>query len=182
MEVLWVLSMSKGLYLAFLAGGAIAGALASYIFLKEKFEADLEKEKEGYKNLFDILSNSGQQEESLEPVMDEEKLESTVQLYSEVSKEPEKPVTKKEPYFINDDEFVNSNYEIASWEYYADGLIKDEDGEILDEAMYKKIFGDEVASELSINDFEQPSLYICDDDKKIIYELINQDCECPYVF
>lgn len=132
----------KGLYLLSFAVGAVAGSAASYFVLKKKFEKitqeeiDSVKEKFSYK--FAEKPEKAEVEEKSEAAEEKEK-EEDVKTYNDILKSNNygnEEVVKEQPSYIRiispvelgEDEY----YSVVGLTYYADNVLADEEGNIVD--------------------------------------------------
>lgn len=73
---------------------------------------------------------------------------------------------------ITPEEFMNSSYDSVTLLYYEDGTYVDDDGNIIRNP--KDIFGPKINVPKSFGQYEDDSVYVRDDDKKVDYEVLLQ--------
>lgn len=135
--------MKKGLYLLTFAVGAVAGSAASYFVLKKKYEKITQEEIDSVKETFALkyAERQIQNVEENKPEVEETKNEKdeTVKTYNEILNSNHygnEDVVKKEPSYIRiispvelgEDEY----YSVVGLTYYADNVLADEEGNIVD--------------------------------------------------
>lgn len=128
--------MKKGLYLLSFAVGAVAGSTASYFVLKKKFEKIAQEEIDSVKEAFGTRK-SEEPEEKVEDSISEK--EEDIRSYNDVLKSTNyggDDVVKEQPSYVRiispvelgEDEY----YSIVGLTYYADNVLADEEGNIVD--------------------------------------------------
>ena len=125
--------MNKSLYLVSFAVGALAGSAASWFILKKKYEKIAQEEIDSVKEAFS--------EKHVEQVVEEAEQESTderiVQLnnYNKIIEETgyAGEEVNKEPSYVKIISPVELGdvYDIISLTYYADGILADDEGNII---------------------------------------------------
>lgn len=175
---------------AFLMGVA-TGSVATWYLVKNKYEQIAQEEIESVKETFAKRTTNDQAEdeeacEEEQEVTEEEISEYKDQVnksgyinYSDISKPEEKkkkeePMVKniddvEAPYEISPEEFgENYDYEAITLYYYEDGALTDDNDELLDNA--EDVIGGKALDELV--DYEEDSMYIRNDRRKIDYEIL----------
>lgn len=169
--------------------GAAAGACLSWYALKKKYERIAQKEIDSVKSTYGKreISISDEKEES-KPSASVEKpdiaeyaallhKEGYSRNYTEFATKHEEKKEKKEkkvdkPYVISPEEFGEfDEYEKISLIYYADGILADEDNELVDDA-------DDIVGEDSLNHFgeyEEDTVFVRNDRLKCDYEIMRDE-------
>ena len=73
------------------------------------------------------------------------------------------------PYVIAPDEF-GDDYETETLTYYADGILEDEFGEVIDDDEIEEMIGKESLDHFG--EYEQDTVYVRNDNKRIDYEIL----------
>lgn len=131
--------MNKGLYLITFAVGALAGSAASWFILKKKYERIAQEEidsvKEAFKKRYSVEHEES--EEKDEKAADDDK-EKDLKAYNDVlntTKYGSDAVTKKSPSYMRVISPVElgdiEHYSIVGLTYYADKILADDDGNII---------------------------------------------------
>lgn len=92
--------------------------------------------------------------------------------------EPKEVADVEKPYVISPDEFGEIGYNTVSLTYYADEILTDEDGNIIEDV-------DDVVGVNSLNTFgeyEEDSVFVRDDRRKIDYEILAEPRNFSDVF
>ena len=192
--------MNKNNVFVFVVGAAV-GSLATWLYMKNKVDllgADLNDLEEYYVRCDEYDS----EEESPEDVEDEESHDETVnglhvkpnimeyakrvqeQGYVDYSGNPKSATKPKEvddverPYVISPEEFGEIGYSTMSLTYYNDGVLTDEDGDIIEDV-------DDIVGRDSLDtfgDYEEDSVFVRDDRKKTDYEILADERNYSDVF
>lgn len=132
--------MKKGLYLLTFAVGAVAGSAASYFVLKKKFEKITQEEIDSVKEKFSYkFAEKPEKAEVEEKSEVAEVKEEDVKTYNDILKSNNygnEEVVKEQPSYIRiispvelgEDEY----YSVVGLTYYADNVLADEEGNIVD--------------------------------------------------
>ena len=142
----------------FLAGAAMGSATTYYILTrKDEYEIISEGEDD------EVLSTEEQKEI-------DDKYASIINIneYTAKNKKEVKEGMSNKPYIISPDEFSMEDYDICSLTYYSDGVLADENNEIIENVE------DTVGLE-SLNhfgEFEDDSVFVRNDKLKIDYEIL----------
>jgi len=176
------------------AVGAAVGSVVTWKLIKTKYEQIAQEEIDSVKEVFGRRHKDTADSEQPNDVSDESiQIESisnkpdireyasqimkTCQYtnYATVTDEAESDdVTKEEsedmggPYVITPEEFSECEYDIVSLTYYADGILANDQDEIIEDV-------DDVVGKDSLNHFgeyEDDSVYVRDDALKIDYEIL----------
>ncbi len=173
-----------GYVLAFSLGAA-AGAVVTWKYLRSKLDAELEEVREMYKSRTPVATKGEKEEEAEEepdpkpkgkkPDIYEYAAELTkgkYRNYSDVSYEEE--IKEEHPtydtiYTIPPEEYgENKEYETRSLTYYADGVLADDDDEIIEDV-------DDVVGEGTLNrfgEYEDDSVHVRNENMKCDYEIL----------
>ena len=152
----------------FLSGAAV-GAAVTWMTLKTKYEQIAQEEIDAVKEVYytkkDSVKKNGEiikdQGYSVDDVVTEKWEE----------EEDDMPA----PYVISPDDFGDLDYETTSLDYYADGILVDESGEVVDEEEINDMIGDALEH---FGEYEDDSVFVRDDILKIDYEILRD--ENPY--
>lgn len=164
--------MSRTTYILAFASGAATGAALSYLYAKRKYERIAQEEIKSVKATFSKCRQTRTYSEKNALC---EAYASILQRngytnYSAISDRTEVGKDKTtQPYVISPEEFGEfDDYEKITLIYYADGIIADENEEIVDDA-------DEIIGFESLNHFgeyENDSVFVRNDQKKCDYEIL----------
>lgn len=182
--------MSRGLYLAAFATGAIAGSVVTWCFVKKKYERIAQEEIDSVKEVFarkefdsgvkemtktgeEVVKglNDGirQAAEQAKEKPDLVQYAAMVQKYGgTVGEEKEVPMKEKFPYVIPPEEFGEfDDYERISLTYYANGVLADDNNEVVDDV--EDIVGDALDH---FGEYEDDSVFVRCDERKCDYEIL----------
>ena len=178
--------MSRGLYLAAFATGAIAGSVVTWCFVKKKYERIAQEEIDSVKEVFakkEFDSGAKEMAKAGEEVVkglnggirqakekpDLVQYAAMVQKYGgTVGEEKEVPMKEKFPYVIPPEEFGEfDDYERISLTYYADGVLADDNNEVVDDV--EDIVGDALDH---FGEYEDDSVFVRCDERKCDYEIL----------
>lgn len=173
--------------LIFVSGAAI-GSAVTWKIVTDRYSQIIEEELESFKN--EILEELDEVEEDADDIQEEaESSETDKTLYSDIIKKggyrnysnrtPAKQVVPEEekeeiedmggPYVISPDEFDdNDDYEVVSLVYYSDGVLADEDDNMIEDV-------EGMVGEDSLNHFgeyEDDSVFVRNDERKTDYEIL----------
>lgn len=182
--------MSKRLYLAMFVAGAMIGSATTWYFVKKKYEKIAQEEIDSVKEVFakkdfgsqvKEMTKAGEEiakgfndgiRQAAEQAKDKPDLEryaAMIQKYGgTVSEEKEAPMKEKFPYVIPPEEFGEfEDYERISLTYYADGVLADDNNEIVDDV--EDIVGDALDH---FGEYEDDSVFVRCDERKCDYEIL----------
>ena len=136
--------MKKSLYLLSFAVGALAGSAASYFILKKRFEKIAQEEIDSVKEAFSykLAETIAEETEGHGPEQEESKTvkEANIEAYNNILKETGyggdgETVAKSNPSYIRIISPVelgeHEYYKIVGLTYYADGVLADEEGNVV---------------------------------------------------
>ena len=168
---------------SFLLGMGI-GAYITYIYVKDMYaeiaQEEINSVKEAYikkaKNLQKDVITEDEKKEKVDKVKNKNKSdiseyaaklkESGYTNYSEISQEDN---DVEVPYVIAPEDYgENDEYETISLTYYSDGVLTDEDDEVITNP--GELVGEDFASHFG--DYEDDSVFIRNDDRKIDFEIL----------
>lgn len=182
--------MSKRLYLAMFVAGVMIGSATTWYFVKKKYEKIAQEEIDSVKEVF-VKKGFGSQVKEMTKAGEEvvkglndgirqaaehakEKPDlvqyaAMVQKYGgTVGEEKEAPMKEKSPYVIPPEEFGEfDDYEKISLTYYADGVLADENNEIVDDV--EDVVGDALDH---FGEYEDDSVFVRCDERKCDYEIL----------
>lgn len=157
--------------------GATVGSLVTWEFAKRKFEQLAREEIDSVKEVYS--KRASETRENDEPkvrmsekpdVMEYYKRKVKEEGYMDYSDTAKKPGNDAKPYIISPNAFGElDNYETISLTYYSDGVITDENDQIVENA-------DEIIGEGSLNHFgeyEDDSVFVRNDKLKADYEILS---------
>lgn len=149
--------------------GAAIGSAVTWYFTKTKYERIAQEEIDSVKEVFSkhkTISEDTVDTKIENPEMTEYK--NIVQNYTSENEEEGEPETMDKPYVISPDEFGDSDYEIISLTYYADKVLTDETGDIVDDV-------EDLVGYDSLNHFgeyEEDSVFVRNDALSTDYEIL----------
>lgn len=168
---------------SFLLGMGI-GAYITYIYVKDMYaeiaQEEINSVKEAYikktKNLQKDVITEDEKKEKVDKVKNKNKSdiseyaaklkESGYTNYSEISQEDN---DVEVPYVIAPEDYgENDEYETISLTYYSDGVLTDEDDEVITNP--GELVGEDFVSHFG--DYEDDSVFIRNDDRKIDFEIL----------
>lgn len=149
------------------ATGAVIGSLATMKYAEKKYSAVAEEEIASVREIYRKKSKAENGEKN-----DREQMEKIInnQKYADYSEKEGEGESVKKPYVITPEEF-GEDYEAESLVYYADGVLANYYDEPIDDI-------DEYVGKDSLNHFgeyEDDSVYVRNDEKKIDYEILRDD-------
>lgn len=168
--------------LIFAAGSAV-GSLATWKIVEAKYkkiaDAEIKEVKAYYQNkTYEGPHNPQEEVESEEedegPTLDEYKqFVKTQTNYGSALDISEKgePVTMDRPYVISPNEFDENDYDTVSLSYYADGVLVDEAGDVVEDV--EGIVG--IDSLTHFGEYEDDSVFVRNDRLEIDYEILRQE-------
>lgn len=174
--------MSKTGNIVSFAVGAAIGAAVSWIYTKNMYENLIQEEIDSVKQVLYNRDNSKREKKNTE-VSDSAELEMKNYVknisrsnYAKIEIDDEKnenEVTKEmidKPYVISPDEFGEIyDYEKISLTYYSDGVLADENDEIVED--FDELIGEDALD--SFGEYEDDSVFVRNDKLKCDYEILN---------
>lgn len=149
------------------AVGALVGSAATCTFFKKKYEEiandEIRSTEEVFQRKIDSLTSE------IEEKKEYEKKASAYYTYSEKEKGDEDTVKENRPYVITPDEFEDSDYDLVSLIYYDDGVLTDENDNVI-----KNV--DELVGLDSLTQFgkyEKDRVCVRNDKRKVDYEILS---------
>lgn len=152
--------MSKSSIIFAFLTGAVAGSVAAWVLLKAKYEKITRDEVAAFKETY---SNIKERERSKE----KEDYEQLTEIYKSDCSEKEENEEVKKPYVISPEEFDEKDYDVVSLTYYADDVLTDDWGEVVD---IENTVGRE--SLTHFGEYEDDSVFVRDDENKVDYEIL----------
>ena len=167
-------------FIAFLTGVTV-GSIATWKLLKTKYEQIAQEEIDSVKEAF--LRNYG--DETIDEIPDESepingidekpdlsiytaKLKEQGYLVSDPEKEEEDEDMTTKPYVISPDDFGDLDYKIVSLIYYADKILADYDGNVIED-VDRRIGKDSLTH---FGEYDEDSVYVRNDELKTDYEIV----------
>lgn len=175
--------------LAFVAGVA-AGYFAAVYLLNDKYEKRYQKEIKSTKEAFKSNKISGYKKDDevtykggkLKAVYDEVVVADIKEYaknigkhdYSEVKEDKDDGIDHTKPYIITEEE-VNAymDYSITQWNYYADGVLTDENDEVVETVT--NTIGEEALKH--IKESGEDAIYVRNDQLKLDYEILRNEAK-----
>lgn len=171
--------MNNKVIFAFAVGAAI-GSVASWFFTKKYYERVAQEEIDSVIDYYNdkIEEDEGEAVEATPKTYEKPSLseyakkiadEGYAPEENEEEKEKEPMMPKIEPYVISPSEFGEMDeYETVSLTQYADGVITDEWGDVIEDV--DRVVGPDVESHFG--EYEDDSVFIRNDDLKTDYEIL----------
>lgn len=174
--------MKKGLYFAAFVIGVAIGSLATWRYAKKKYERIAQEEIDSVKAVFanrERNCDGDMEETQTERTKEKPALAEYAEIlqksgyanYSNGSKEERrgnKAMEEKYPYVIPPEEFGEfDEYEKISLTYYADGILADDNDEIVDDV--EDIVGDALGH---FGEYEDDSVFVRCDERSCDYEIL----------
>lgn len=164
--------MNKGVtnFLMFATGAAI-GSLVAWKIAKDKYEQiareEIDEMREYYKQKTKPIETNKNIPDETE-VSDYANQVQDMGYSCDYLAEKGEPETMSRPYVISPDEFDENGYEIISLTYYADKVLANDMGEIVDDV--DGTIG--IDSLEHFGEYEDDSVFVRDDELKIDYEIL----------
>lgn len=137
--------------------GAVGGALLPFFYFKKKYKTIADEEIQSVKDTF---SERKEKTKTLEQLTN----------YDDRLKESSEPQTDR-PYVISPDDFGEyDDYETISLNLYADGILADDNDEIISTDEMDEIIGREAFDHFG--EYEEDSVFIRNDAHKCDYEIL----------
>lgn len=182
--------MNKKLYLFTFIAGAAIGSMTTWYFVKKKYEKIAKEEIDSVKEVFakkdfgsqvKEMTKAGEEiakglndgiRQAAEQAKDKPDLvqyAAMVQKYGgTVSEEKEIPMKENYPYVIPPEEFGEfEDYERIGLTYYADGVLADDNNEVVDDV--EDVVGDALDH---FGEYEDDSVFVRCDERKCDYEIL----------
>lgn len=168
-------------FIAFTAGAAV-GSVVTWKLLKTKYEKLAQEEIDSVKEVFSRRDKESENKvdevikpEPEQPAESEEKVAYKERLntlgytdYSEMGKKDDEPTTSVTPYVISPDDFgCAEGYDFCNLTYYADGVLADDDGDIIEDI--EGTVGS--ASLRRIGEYEPDVVHVRNDVRRVDYEI-----------
>ena len=174
-----------------LAVGAVIGSAVTYVITKKKYECIIQEEidsvKEYYaqKNLDKSDAEDKASEEEETPVFTDEEVSEYKELVEKcdyvTESNDDKIQNKKEveremdrPYVLSPEEFAESDNEIITLKYYANDVLVDEFGGVMDKNIWEEYVGEDFASHFGEYDYDPDTVYIRNEPFGIDYEILKE--------
>lgn len=178
--------MNKNNLFVFVAGAAV-GSLVTWMFMKEKIEllkAELDEMDEYYVRCdeYDSEESLDEEEEAHDTTVNSLHVKPDIMEYAKrvqdrgyvdysggkPAAEPKAEDNVERPYVISPEEFGEIGYDQVSLTYYADEVLTDQDGDIIEDV-------DDIVGRDSLEtfgDYEDDSVFVRDDRRKVDYEIL----------
>ena len=157
------------------ATGAAIGSAVTWRLVKSKYEQIANDE---IREMRDFYCNREEDQVSIDEDVEEEFDDSDKETYEDIvdssgyrnysnkKEKEEKDVDK--PYVITPDEFDSEGYDVISLIYFDDGVLTDEQYNVIDDV--EGLIGEDPSSHFG--EYEDDSVFVRDDEKKIDYEIL----------
>lgn len=165
------------------------GAVTGYIYSKKKYEKLADTEVESIKKKLGLYLTKEKQEEQVsdqKPEVPEKDTDISVgfnkttkkeyQNYSahyrsnETKEEGKEEDEEADPYIIDLEELAASNYDVKTLLYYQDGILTDDDNNVITEQEQESMIGKSVLTAFNNNDLDV--LYVRNDRLQLDYEIL----------
>lgn len=168
--------MKNGLYLAMLAAGGAVGVMAAWYFAKKKYERIAQEEIDSVKEAFSRRESHTCDEETRKAA-DQAKEKPDMAEYTALLRKEKYAANEEKdvgivddnhPYVISPEEFGEfEDYEEIILVYYRDGVLADDDNELVDD------IEDTVGDALNhFGEYEDDSVFVRCDERKCDYEIL----------
>lgn len=164
--------------------GAAAGSILTWKFIKSKYEQlareEIEEVREYYATKDNIIPSSDKDDETVVETVDEVPTEPTetnirmdyaaiASVYAKNDEGGDEPMSRREPYVISPAELgEDDNYETVTLIYYNDGILADNDGNIIEDI--ESCIGYESLNHFG--EYEDDSVCVRNDDSMTDYEVL----------
>jgi hypothetical protein len=168
------------------ATGAAIGSVVTWKFVKKKYERLAQEEIDEIREYYDNLSRNADDTENSEPVEEpvndippaptattvfsEQDRIDYANLAGNYTSEKGGPVTVQLPEVITPGEFGEYGYPTVSLTYYADGVLVDEYGDVIDPADVESMIGADF--ERHFGEYEEDSVFVRNDRLETDYEIL----------
>lgn len=160
--------MNKSLYLVSFVAGALVGSAASWLILKKKYEKIVKEEIESVKEAFSNKVVEEHIEKDVLKATDDKEIEEYHNILEETGYAGEEI---KEPDYIQIISPVElgdrDDYDIVSLTYYADEVLADDDGNIIDPADTVGAF-----ALTQFGEYDDDAIHVRNNKLKIDYEVL----------
>lgn len=161
--------------------GAAAGSVVTWKLLKTKYEKLAQEEINSVKEVFsrrekelESKVDEAPEPNQEEPSKSEEQIAYEAKLtnlgytdYSNINDKDDEPVSSVSPYVISPDEFgCAEGYDFINLTYYADGILADDDGDIID---VEETIGSEALRRFG--EYEPDVVHVRNDVRRVDYEV-----------
>lgn len=171
------------------ATGAAIGSVVTWKFVKEKYERLAQEEIEVIREYYAKLTKNAGDTEHSEPT--EQNIPDIQEKPAEVPKFTEQdrvdyanlastyttekggPVTVQMPEIITPGEFSEGIYPTVTLNYYTDGVLVDEYGDVVDPADVESMIGSDFASHFG--EYEDDSVFVRNERLETDYEILRND-------
>ena len=168
---------------AFIFGAAV-GSVASWALTKRKYERKADEEIESMRSYYserfisnenEVVEKEPDVKESIIPIEELKKEYSDiVDLFGYAKNEEkggESNMGMDGPYVISPEEFDEKDgYEIRSFTFYADGVLEDENQNVIDDKDIEKLIG--IKSLDCFGEYEEDSVFVRNDELKTDFEIL----------
>lgn len=155
--------------------GVAIGSIATWQLLKNKYEQLVQEEIDSVKKVFYRKNNPESEDQNIKDEHDNKMMRASYE--RTIKKEGYKDYAGyydksdlKDPYIIPPEEYGdNKEYEEILLTYYADDVVTDDNGEIIDDV--EEIIGHTLES---FGEYEEGSVHVRNDERKAYYEIIRE--------
>lgn len=170
-------------YMATFVAGAALGSLATWMFVKKKYERIAQEEIDSVKAVYSKRKPKTEKKDDEDIQVDkkevaeyEEMIKSTgYSKYSDISKSKVKTKAERNdlerPYVIRPEEFGElDGYEMISLTHYSDGVLADDDDQKMADDEIDEVVGADYAEHFG--EYEDDSVFVRNDRLKCDYEIL----------
>lgn len=166
------------------AAGALVGSAVTYKIVKTKYERIVQEEIDSVIESFTAdaqrtpdESEESKDEESIQEYEDIIKSNNYVSESNDDEIQNEGVKDMDRPYVISPEEFSENGYETISLTYYANGVLVDEFGGVIDKEDWEEMIGEDFASHFG--EYEEDSVFVRNDPFGIDYEILKDLGDYP---
>lgn len=164
------------------AAGVAVGSVVTWKLVKTKYEQIAQEEIESVKKFYskrtqvEVGVPENEEPTEKDDKKDYDKIIEEANYVTESSDEiqnnskEEEEIEMDRPYVISPDEFDENGYETVSLTYYADGVLVDEFGGVIEEELWEEMIGADFAEHFG--EYEDDSVFVRNDSFSIDYEIL----------
>ena len=159
--------------------GAGVGSVVTYKILKKRNDEEIQSVIESFSKRQDPEEVSDTTEDEDNP--EEKELEEAENVinqngYADVSEKEKEEVlgveTNKDPYVIEPAELGECDYPVVTLEYFTDGVVADEEGNIVGNS--DELIGEDFAAHFGDYEEDPDSVYVRNNNLKVDYEILKE--------
>lgn len=162
------------------AAGVAVGSVVTWKLLKTKYERITQEEIESVKEFYaqraqvkmdtpaDIEPTGADDKKDYDKIIEEANY--VTESSDEIQNNEEEDKEMDRPYVISPEEFDENGYETISLTYYADNVLVDEFGGVIEEELWEEMVGADFAEHFG--EYEDDSVFVRNDSFSIDYEIL----------